>query len=269
MTWSRALLAATLLLAVTTRADDAPGKKRRAAPADYGRVVMNNHTAKAKMAPVEFQHWLHRAKYTCRVCHVDIGFAMTANATDVRAADNAKGQFCGACHNDRTKADDGRKIFGACALESTATTRASCARCHSIGTEAQGHAYDFSTFTRSYPRGRFGNGIDWELAETSQIVKPVDYVEGVSFRRSAMKAQKDFALPSKLDGMPDIIFSHSKHTVWSGCEGCHPSIFVGVQKGATKFTMVDIFQGKACGVCHVSVAFPMIDCQRCHSKPVR
>jgi len=33
---------------------------------------------------VVFDHWLHRAKFTCRLCHVDIGFAMKAEATDIR-----------------------------------------------------------------------------------------------------------------------------------------------------------------------------------------
>jgi c(7)-type cytochrome triheme protein len=43
---------------------------------------------------------------------------------------------------------------------------------------------------------------------------------------------------------------------------------VGVSKGATKYSMVEIFEGKYCGVCHGTVAFPNIDCQRCHVKPV-
>jgi c(7)-type cytochrome triheme protein len=68
--------------------------------------------------------------------------------------------------------------------------------------------------------------------------------------------------------MPDIIFSHKKHTVWNGCELCHPDIFMGVKKGNSKYSMVDISEGKSCGACHVNVAFPITDCQRCHSKPV-
>jgi c(7)-type cytochrome triheme protein len=216
------------------------------------------------MAPVAFDHWLHRAKYTCRVCHVDVGFAMTAGATDIRAVDNAKGMYCGACHNERTRTDGGR-VFAACS--SPANPSATCARCHSL--DASARAYDFATFTKDLPRGRFGNGIEWEQAEGKGLVKPIDFVEGVSFRRPPISAQKDFALSAKLPGMPDIIFSHAKHTVWSGCEGCHPEIFVGVKKGTTKYSMTEIFEGKYCGVCHVSVAFPTIDCQRCHSKAVQ
>jgi c(7)-type cytochrome triheme protein len=32
--------------------------------------------------------------------------------------------------------------------------------------------------------------------------------------------------------------------------------------------MIEIFDGKYCGVCHGKVAFPNLDCQRCHSQPV-
>ena len=119
------------------------------------------------------------------------------------------------------------------------------------------------------PRGRFGNGVDWEKAEQDHLIQPVDFLEGVSIRRQPISAQKDFALSPKLEGMPDIIFSHAKHTVWNGCELCHPEIFVGVKKGTTKYSMVQIFEGKYCGVCHTAVAFPTLDCQRCHTKPVQ
>jgi c(7)-type cytochrome triheme protein len=81
--------------------------------------------------------------------------------------------------------------------------------------------------------------------------------------------QPDFALTPTVVGMPDIIFSHVKHTEWNGCELCHPDIFVGVQRGTTQYSMVDNFHGKFCGVCHTRVAFPLADCQRCHSRPVQ
>ena len=59
-------------------------KKRRPLPLEYGRVVINNYSETAQLSPVVFDHWLHRAKFTCRLCHVDIGFAMKAEATDIR-----------------------------------------------------------------------------------------------------------------------------------------------------------------------------------------
>ena len=101
------------------------------------------------------------------------------------------------------------------------------------------------------------------------MIKLIDYLEGVSTKKAKLKVQQDFAIKSKVEGMPDIIFSHNKHTVWSGCELCHPDIFMGIKKGTTKYSMVDLFEGRYCGVCHDKVAFPQTDCQRCHSTPVQ
>jgi c(7)-type cytochrome triheme protein len=242
-------------------------KHRRPLPYQYGRVIINNYSEKAAMAPVVFDHWLHRAKYTCRVCHVDIGFSMKGDATGIKASDNMSGYYCGACHNGKMEYG-GVKIFEACGKTASGSEKMRCERCHSAGKNVK-MKYDFNEFTAKLPRGRFGNGVDWEKAEIEKLINPVDYVEGVSIKRSSIKAPKDFELEAKLQGMPDIIFSHKKHADWSGCELCHPEIFIGVKKGATKYTMIEIFDGKYCGVCHSSVAFPVIDCQRCHTKQVQ
>jgi c(7)-type cytochrome triheme protein len=238
-------------------------KKRRPLPAEYGMVVINNYSAAAKLAPVVFDHWSHRARFTCRLCHVDVGFAMKAGATNIKAADNMKGLYCGACH-DGQRLTDGRSLFESCGK---AFVEKACVRCHSLGKGVRPEL-DFAGFAKSLPRERFGNGIDWERAEIEKRISPSDYLEGISIKRAPITAQKDFALAAKLQGMPDIVFSHAKHTVWNGCEVCHPDIFA-VKKGGTKFTMVQIFEGQSCGACHASVAFPLIDCQRCHAKPVQ
>ncbi len=260
------IIVAGTLAAVWTFAETGM-KKRRPLPFEYGRVVIQNYSEKAGLAPVVFNHWLHRAKYTCRLCHVDIGFAMKAGETGIKAADNIKGYYCGTCHNGRTVSGD-KKIFGSCAVAPAPEERTRCQRCHSLGTNVTPE-YDFSKFTRDFPKERFGNGINWEKAEEEGLVKPVDFIEGVSIKRKSLAIQKDFALTPKLEGMPNIIFSHKKHTVWNGCELCHPEIFIGVKKGTTKYSMPEIFGGKYCGVCHNSVAFPLIDCQRCHTQPVQ
>jgi len=98
---------------------------------------------------------------------------------------------------------------------------------------------------------------------------PYDYIEGVSIKRAKLVVQDDFKIVSKVKGMPNIIFSHEKHTVWNGCELCHPEIFVGIKKGLTQYSMVSIYEGKFCGVCHNNVAFPLLDCQRCHLQEVK
>jgi c(7)-type cytochrome triheme protein len=241
-------------------------KKKRALPHEYGNVTISNYSEKAGLAPVEFNHWLHRAIYTCRLCHVDIAFGMKAGTTNIKASDNKKGFYCGTCHNGKMLYKD-KPIFAACQLQYTQEDAKRCERCHSVGRNVT-LDYDFYKFTKNFPKERFGNGIDWELTESSGLVKLIDYIEGVSIKRKSMAVQKDFTLNSKVEGMPDIIYSHAKHTTWCGCELCHPEIFVGVKKGATKYSMVEIYDGKYCGVCHIKVAFPLLDCQRCHTKAV-
>src|SRR4030065_2395098 len=76
-------------------------RKKKIQRHEYGNVVMNNSSEKNKMAPVVYTHWLHRAKYTCRLCHVDIGFAMEAGGTRASMDDNKNGLYCGACHNGK------------------------------------------------------------------------------------------------------------------------------------------------------------------------
>ena len=95
----------------------------------------------------------------------------------------------------------------------------------------------------------------------------MDYLEGVSIKGMQIKDPGELDLKPQQKNMPEIIFSHAKHTKWSGCELCHPEIF-GVKKGSQPYSMEDIFAGKYCGVCHGPVAFPNMDCQRCHTKLV-
>ncbi|MDA8325772.1 MAG: hypothetical protein M0033_06095 [Nitrospiraceae bacterium] len=254
------LVSLALLMFAGAAFSQTGGVKRRPLPWEYGRVVINNYSQEAGLPPVVFDHWLHRAKYTCRLCHVDLGFAMKAGGTGIKAEDNMQGYYCGACHNGKSVLA-GRIIFEACGKVKTDD----CLRCHSLGQRVK-RDYDFRRFTAGLPRGRFGNGIDWEKAELQGLIKPIDYIEGVSIKRGALPIPKDTQLQTNMAGMPDIIFSHKKHAAWSGCELCHPEIF-GVKKGAS-YSMDEIFGGKYCGACHGLVAFPSLDCQRCHAKPV-
>src|SRR5208283_2983110 len=217
-------------------------KKRRPLPYEYGRVVINNYSTKAYLAPVVFNHWLHRANFTCRLCHVDLAFAMKAGATGIRASDNIKGYYCGSCHNGVMQWQD-RKVFEACSKEYGNKDISRCERCHSLDKDVK-KEYDFGKFTGKLPKERFGNGIDWEKAEAEGLIKPIGYLPGISIKRPQLKIQKDFSLEPKVLGMPQIIFSHKKHIVWNGCELCHPEIFAGVKNGLTKYSMPEIFEGK-------------------------
>lgn len=292
------VLGAVLLAAGVSMAQSGV-RKKRPPPHEYGRVVMNNYSSPeetssgdanqsplwhlpaaelarrievrsstaGRIAPVVFDHWLHRATYTCRLCHVDIGFAMSANGTGVRAADNVKGEYCGACHNGKTT-HAGQRIFAACSNQPKAEDAKTCSRCHSLGMKV-GMRNDFAEFTGKFPREKFGNGIGWIETEATGLTKLTDSVQGVSAKTAPMKNPRDLTIEPKAVGMPDILFSHDKHAVWNGCELCHPDLFPSVQKGGgTKFSMNEIFEGRYCGACHGKVAFPLMECRRCHSKPV-
>ncbi len=191
---------------------------------------------------------------------------MQAGQTDITALDNMQGYYCGTCHNGQMVVGN-RKVFESCRDQMNPRNQKRCEKCHAMGKKAE-RDYDFRTFTRDLPKGRFGNGVDWEKAEDTGKLKPIDFIEGISIKRQPLTAQKDFGLDAE-SGMPNIIFSHAKHTVWNGCELCHPDIFIGVKKGMTRYSMVDIYEGKFCGACHVTVAFPLTDCQRCHAQPVQ
>lgn len=69
------------------------------AHAEYGDVVINNYSDAAGIRPVVFPHWFHRIRFTCKVCHADLGFKLKAGANDINMAKIIEGQFCGSCHN--------------------------------------------------------------------------------------------------------------------------------------------------------------------------
>ncbi len=230
---------------------------------NYGTVVINNYSKHSGMEAVVFDHWLHRAKFTCRLCHIDIGFTMEGGATAISAADNMNGYYCGSCHDGR-RVFEGREIFASCAGEYTPEEGKRCARCHSTG-KTEARLYDFQTFTRKLPRV-FGKLIDWEKAEKEGLIKLVDYLEGISSKRSSLEAQKDFTIMVRSMRWADVTFSHEKHIVWNGCEVCHPLIYPSSKQGTLQYSMADIMDGQSCGVCHVSVAFSVWLCRKCHTE---
>jgi len=258
-----AVVVATAVVAGTVRAETFGVRKRIPRPEAYGRVVMDTYAPKAKVAPVVFDHWNHRMQYTCRLCHVDLGFAMRAGETGVREEDNRHGLYCGACHN-------GKEAFGweRDERQGLKTKRIKqCDRCHSVGKPDAPKA-DFYAATKGLPTSGYGNHIDWLGAEAKGLLHLKDELPGITRKRKPIRYAGEVVLHAREFAMPEIVFSHTKHAVWNGCEMCHPDIF-GVEKGATKFTMQDIFDGRYCGACHGKVSFPVsFDCRLCHTKDV-
>lgn len=222
----------------------------------YGDTTMESSKAENGSGTVIFRHWTHRGKYTCRLCHVDLEFAQVAGETGIVEDDNQAGRFCGACHN-------GKEAF----------TIKSCTKCHAKDTahlEAMKKEAKtaFYTFQKSMPRAMYGNKIDWMQAEADGLIVLKDRLPGISMpQKNFVTNMRDEPLEPSLSGLPDIIFSHSKHVAWNGCGMCHPQTFE-LKNGATEINMQKIIEGQLCGNCHGSVAFQINDCALCHSKPV-
>jgi c(7)-type cytochrome triheme protein len=66
--------------------------------------------------------------------------------------------------------------------------------------------------------------------------------------------------------MPAVKFPHRQHTLWLDCSNCHEHLFKS-KAGANKLSMQKILDGEQCGQCHGAVAFPLTECNRCHSTP--
>jgi c(7)-type cytochrome triheme protein len=235
-------------------------------PVTYGRVVLEEFSRGAGVPSVAFDHWRHRAAFTCRLCHVDIGFAMSAGATQVSAATNRAGFHCGACH-DGKRVLDGKTVFASCSASGKIGESPACVRCHARADPARLRK-EYETFTAQLPHDALGS-VDWEKAEGTWAIRPRDFLEGVSIGRKALVMKKEIAITSKAAWMQDVLFSHPKHAVWMGCEVCHPEIFPSTRSGEVRYSMLQINNGEYCGVCHTKVAFPIADCKRCHTTPVQ
>lgn len=95
----------------------------RAQPEFLGTVLMRrvgDSTGNAaqvqtdSLAPSSFPHWVHRIRYRCKACHMQL-FEPRAGANAVTMQQIKDGKACGQCHN-------GRDAFAA--------TIGSCQRCH-------------------------------------------------------------------------------------------------------------------------------------------
>jgi len=92
---NRRVVLAVLCLVVLVRVDSVP------AWAEYGDVVLNRYSSTAGVRPVIYNHWFHRIRFRCKVCHHELGFEMRVGANDVTMTDLSEGRFCGMCHDNQ------------------------------------------------------------------------------------------------------------------------------------------------------------------------
>jgi len=216
-------------------------------PDTYGNVVISRNTRESGvMKPVVFPHWVHRAKFACKVCHTDIGFALKSGGTDITMAQIQEGKLCGTCHN------------GQIAFEPI-----DCDKCHSYGLPQE---RKISERIKDLPPDFFGNKVDWVKAIEKGAIKPAASPDG---KDEMTGFDMDVIIPTTKfkPSPPDVKFPHKAHTELLDCSSCHDSIFNQQAGGNPEMNMMKIISGQYCGVCHLKVAFPIDDCFRCHSQP--
>jgi len=105
--------------------------------------------------------------------------------------------------------------------------------------------------------------VDWVASLQDGTITPRGSIVDGEIEMEAI----DFDVVFQVRGdLPDVVYPHKPHTEWLDCRNCHPSIFK-MQAGSNNVTMQKIVEGEFCGRCHGKVAFPLYDCNRCHSKP--
>lgn len=213
-------------------------------PAEYGTILINRVSTANGIKPAQFSHWRHRTMYTCRVCHTELEFNMKVNTTEITESASRKGKFCGACHNGVTAFRHEKN----------------CERCHTG--EIVSNNEKFALFAKfDFPETGFGNKIDWVDALKRRLIVPNRYLKTKS---QDIQFDRKLLLEAEWNMIPPAVFPHRQHTSWLDCNNCHPELFTIKKKGTKHFSMTYILKGEFCGGCHLTVAFPMDDCKRCH-----
>ncbi len=101
-------------------------------------------------------------------------------------------------------------------------------------------------------------GVDWSAALEEGLVRPRTLGNPQAADAAAFKY--DFIIEAKKEKF-NVLFPHSAHTGWLGCENCHTAIFPLRRNPAS---MKEMRKGESCGRCHGEVAFSLKQCKRCH-----
>ena len=110
------------------------------------------------------------------------------------------------------------------------------------------------------PPDSAGNKVDWIRALRESYIEPRTNI----FPETKIEVLDMDIVMDQTGEMPLVLFPHRPHTEWLDCENCHDRIFVK-QVDANPINMFSILAGEYCGQCHGAVAFPLTECNRCHS----
>ncbi|PLX97936.1 MAG: hypothetical protein C0622_12100 [Desulfuromonas sp.] len=222
-------------------------------PEYYGDVLFAQHNGSRKFKPVVFSHQLHRQRFSCSLCHTELEFSFTRGETGVTRDDYLNGRYCGACH-------DGTTAFA---------TESACDRCHrDIDPERQDYPPLAANLIKAgLPATTYGDRIDWNAAVAAGAIHPLkelpDYPAGPGMPLPRHLQDEPLYWTT---AAPHIVvrFPHNEHLNWLDCSNCHPDLFSIKQTGTVAFDKQSNLYGEYCGVCHMTVAFPMDGCNRCH-----
>jgi c(7)-type cytochrome triheme protein len=110
------------------------------------------------------------------------------------------------------------------------------------------------------PRDTAGNLVNWVQALDSGAIEP----RSTLMESTPVRTRDDSFIIARYGSMAAVRFPHRQHTLWLDCANCHDALFKP-QRGANRYSMSAILNGEQCGVCHGAVAFPLTECNRCHS----
>ena len=230
-------------------------------PEKYGDIVFSERSVKNNMNPVVFSHRNHRALYTCRVCHLELDFSMKKGESGITREDYLDGRYCGACH-------DGKTAF-------SVNVDADCNRCH-VPIDRQGQYKSKDLAVKGVSKQEYGDGVNWVESMRAGVISPKtslynkenpssmplpEHLQNERLRWTAKTPSYPVSVP--------VWFPHEAHVQWLDCANCHPDIFMVKQNGTVAFDKDKILEGKFCGACHLTVAFPMDGCRRCHPKRMK
>ena len=112
------------------------------------------------------------------------------------------------------------------------------------------------------PPDGVGNKVLWNRALRERYIDPRTNV----YPETKIEILDMDIIMEKTGEMPLVLFPHLPHTEWLDCTNCHDKIFVK-KVDANQIKMCTILSGHHCGQCHGAVAFPLTECNRCHSVP--
>lgn len=222
----------------------------RSSPEKYGDVVFRERSVPRGKYPVVFSHTTHRVRFTCRVCHVELEFSMNKGDSGITREDYLDGRFCGACHNGKIAFD----------------VNSACNFCH-IKVDTNGNYATKKNSSVSLPPQNYGDGINWVEAMQTGVIAPHNslYEESVESMPLPSHLERSMRWTTR-DPRTMVHFSHVEHIRWLDCATCHPDLFNIERMGTVAFDKEKILYGMYCGSCHMTVAFPMNGCSRCHDR---